>query len=377
MSDIRFGYACINMELRVSKDNVQCSRGMIRRTFNKLGLPGASKLALRNVQDLSRVIKWNNAKGIKVFRITSCLIPWGSEYQLEQLPDFEHISEGLAHAGKLARDGGQRLSFHPGPFNVLTSPKETVVKNSYTDLAIHGRVFDLMGMPRDHWSKINIHIGAAYGDRPSAIDRWCRSFEGLPESVRSRLTVENDDRPNLYSTKMLYEGIYKRVGVPVVFDSLHHQCGPQDSTHAEAIAMAVETWPTGIRPVCHHSNSRLKHEGNGKINSHTDWYYTSFDACGFSVDVVLESKMKERALFRYLNQFEIENEASAVNLLGTKITALPQLLQAGDYIRHFPGNKSKVPAHPRNNFDGTASHYSRPEARIPTVTAVGYAATMI
>lgn len=311
MSDIRLGYACINMELQESKDKVQCSRGMIRRTFDKQGLPGASKLALQNVTDLARVIKWNNNMGIKVFRITSCLFPWGSEYALEQLPDFERIAKALAHAGKLARDGGQRLSFHPGQFNILTSPKEDVVKNSYGDLEMHGKIFDLMGMPRDHWSKINIHIGASYGDRPSAIDRWCRNFEGLSESVRSRLTVENDDRPNLYSTKMLYEGIYKRVGVPVVFDSLHHQCGPQDVSHAEAISMAVETWPAGIRPVCHHSDSRLRHEGDGTVNSHTDWYYTAFDACGFGVDVMLESKMKERALFKYLKDFGGEGERLA------------------------------------------------------------------
>lgn len=311
MGSIRLGYACINMELQNSPEKVQCSRGMIRRTFDKVGLSGASELALKNCRDLGRVIKWNNERGIKVFRITSCLFPWGSEYQLEQLPDFERIAKALGHAGRLAREGGQRLSFHPGPFNILTSPKSGVVENSYKDLELHGRIFDLMGMPRDHWSKINIHIGASYGDRESSIERWCRNYEGLSESVRSRLTVENDDKPNLYSTKMLYEGIFKRVGVPVVHDSLHHQCGPQDVSHAEALGMAVESWPKGIRPTCHHSNSRLKYEGEGVMNSHSDWYYEPFDNCGFDVDVMLESKMKERALLKYEEQFGAGDERLA------------------------------------------------------------------
>jgi UV DNA damage endonuclease len=222
---------------------------------------------------------------------------------LEELPDFESIAQSLSKAGKLAREGGQRLSFHPGHFNILTSEKQGVVENSYKDLELHGRIFDLMEMPRNHWSKINIHIGASYGDRASAIDRWCRNFEGLTDAVKSRLTVENDDRPNLYSTRMLYEGIYKRVGVPIVFDSLHFECGPQDSTYQEAIDMAVSTWPQGVRPTCHHSNSRLRHEGEGTINSHSDWYYLPFDPCGHQVDVMLESKMKERALFKYLADF--------------------------------------------------------------------------
>ena len=320
MTDIRLGYACINMELQ-DKEGVQCSRGMIKRTFTKKGLPWASELALKNVTDLSRVIQWNNRRGIKAFRITSCLFPWGSEYELEQLPDFEQIAQGLARAGRLARDGGQRLSFHPGPFNILTSPKEGVVENSYKDLEMHGRIFDLMGMARDHWSKINIHIGASYGDRDSAIDRWCRNFEGLSDAVKSRLTVENDDRPNLYSTKMLYEGIYKRMSVPVVFDSLHHQCGPQDTSHEEALGMAVETWPKGVRPVCHHSNSRLKHEGEGTINSHTDWYYEPFEAHGHGVDVMLESKMKERALLRYEKEFGGDVCRTTLTTISTRSTA--------------------------------------------------------
>ena len=161
-----------------------------------------------------------------------------------------------------------------------------------------------MGMPRDHWSKINIHLGASYGDRESAIKRWCKNFELLPESVRSRLTLENDDRESLYSTKMIYDEVYKRLGVPIVFDSHHFSCGPQDTAYDEAIGMAVDTWPDGITPQCHHSNSRKNYENSAVAKSaHSDWYYEPFENCGHSVDIVLESKMKERALFKYKKDF--------------------------------------------------------------------------
>lgn len=113
-----------------------------------------------------------------------------------------------------------------------------------------------MGMPRDHWSKINIHIGASYGDRKTAINTWLRNFDGLSDSVKSRLTVENDDKANLYSTKMLYDWVYKAAGVPIVFDSHHFECGPQDVDYEESLLMAIDSWPQGIRPTCHHSNSR-------------------------------------------------------------------------------------------------------------------------
>ena len=304
---VRLGYACINMTLQKRKPGkVTCNRGMIKRTFLLKGIPYASQLALLNTLDLIKIIAWNNEQGIKVYRMTSSMFPWMSEYELEDLPDYEGIKANLEYAGKLARDHGQRLSFHPGHFNILTSPKEKVVKNSVIDLKRHGQIMDIMGMPRNHWSKINIHLGASYGDRPSAIDRWCKNFELLPESVTSRLTVENDDRGNLYSSKMLYDSVYKRLGVPIVFDSHHFSCGPDDSTYEEAIGMAVESWPSGIIPQCHHSNSRKNYEDNKVAKSaHSDWYYEPFNSDGHTVDVVLESKMKEKALFKYMRKFNI------------------------------------------------------------------------
>ena len=304
---VRLGYACINMTLQKRKPGkVSCNRGMIKRTFLQKGIEYASELALLNTLDLVKIIAWNNEQGIKVFRMTSCMFPWMSEYEIEDLPDYEGIKANLEYAGKIARESGQRLSFHPGHFNILTSYKEKVVNASVVDLTRHGQIMDLMGQPRNHWSKINIHLGASYGDRETAIDRWCKNFELLPESVTSRLTIENDDRENLYSTKMIYDSVYKRLNVPIVFDSHHFECGPQDSTYEEALEMAVDSWPEGITPQCHHSNSRKNYENSSVAKSaHSDWYYEPFKSLGHNLDVVLEAKMKEKALFKYIKDFGV------------------------------------------------------------------------
>lgn len=308
----RFGYACLNMSLCAEKPKIFCSRSMIKRTFQAKGIEYASELALANSMDLIKYVAWNNAHGVKVFRVTSCLFPWASEYRLEDLPDYDSIRSNLQVAGEMAMSNGQRLSMHPGQFNVLTSEKEHVVRNCVTDLRIHGEIMDMMKLPRTHGAKINIHIGGAYGDRKSATERWCRNFELLPDSVKSRLTVENDDKPNMYSTKMLYEMVHKYTGVPIVFDSHHFECGPQDSSYEEAFEMAVSTWPKGIRPQCHHSNSRKRYEDpKAKVVEHSDWYYEPFQDLGHSVDVVLECKMKERALFKYKADFLEGNQLKA------------------------------------------------------------------
>lgn len=300
----QFGYCCINTHLQ-NTEKITCNRTMRKSTFQKMGLSYASELALSNVRALKRIIEWNNEHNVKVFRISSDMFPWSSEYAWEQLPDMEEIAKNLSEAGRIAKDANQRLSFHPGPFNCLTSKSESVVQNAVKDLSSHGDVMDMLEQPNDHRAKINIHIGGAYGDRQSAMERWVRNFHLLPDNVKSRLTVENDDRPNLYSTKMLYDNIYSRVGVPIVFDSLHYEYGPQDSSYQEAIDMAVSSWPSHIRPVCHHSNSRKLHEDpNARMfKAHSDFYYTPFDSNGHSVDVSLEAKAKEQALFDYWQKF--------------------------------------------------------------------------
>ena len=199
MSKIELGYACINMELAAQKPKITTNRSMIKRTFLAKGIEYASELAELNTRDLLPILVWNKRNNVKVFRMSSCLFPWASEYMLEDLPQWNKIADNLKAAGDYAKENGIRLSFHPGPFNILSSNKDHVIENSIVDLSIHGKIMDVMGMPRNHYAKINIHIGASYGDRASAMDRFCKNFERLNESVRSRLTVENDDRANLFS----------------------------------------------------------------------------------------------------------------------------------------------------------------------------------
>ena len=112
---LQLGYACINMTLQ-KEEKVQCNRRMIKRTFDAKGLPYASELGLKNVKGMKRVIEWNNEHGIKVYRMTSCLFPWFSEYDMFDLPDIDEIVDVMEEAGRIAMNAGQRLSFHPGPF---------------------------------------------------------------------------------------------------------------------------------------------------------------------------------------------------------------------------------------------------------------------
>ncbi len=299
----RFGYCCINMSLQ--KEGVTTSRTMRKKTFLEKGVSYVSEISLQNTEDLLKIIEWNAKNNIKVFRVSSEIFPWASEYTWKDLPGFNKILDNMQKVGKTAKETGQRISFHPGPFNCLCSPSEKVVVNCIKDMSIHGDMMDMMDQSKDRNALINIHLGGAYGDPKTAAETWCKNFDRLPENVKTRLTIENDDRPNMFSTKMLYETVYKNLNIPIVFDSHHFECGPQDSSYQEAFEMAYSTWPDGIRPVCHHSNSRRDYEDpSSSVTSHSDFYYKRFESCGKSVDVDLECKTKEVGLFDYIEKFE-------------------------------------------------------------------------
>ena len=125
----RMGYACINMQLSSQKPKIYTGRSMIKRTFKDKGIKYASELGLQNTKDLFEIIKWNKENGFDFFRITSNLFPWCSEYKLEDMPDHWEIAGILGEIGKYVDEHKMRLTSHPGPFNVLTSPHEHVVEN--------------------------------------------------------------------------------------------------------------------------------------------------------------------------------------------------------------------------------------------------------
>ena len=291
------GYACINMTL--GKKKITTNRGMIKKTFLKEGIDRASELGLLNTKDLMEIVKWNEQNGFKLFRTTSNLFPWSSEYQLCDMPHFNSIASILKDIGELASEYGQRITSHPGPFNVLVSPNENVVRNTITDLSLHGEVFDLMGLSRTHYNVINIHCNGVYGDKESAMDRFCRNFERLPESVQTRLTVENDDKASMYSVKDLMY-IHQRTGIPIVFDYHHHKFCTGDLSEKDALEMAMSTWAEGIKPLVHYSES-----APGKIpQAHSDYIFEKINTYGYDLDIEVEAKMKELAVISYLEKYE-------------------------------------------------------------------------
>ena len=284
---------------RPAKLRVTTNRTMIRKTFDERGINYAAQLAYQNICDLYTILVWNTANNIKFYRMSSDMIPWASEYGVRNLPNIEQVAAMLRKCGDYATSVGQRLTFHPGPFNKLTSSNPSVTANTIKDLTIHADILDLMGLSNTHYNKINIHVGATYKNKPMAVAQFLNNWDLVPDNVKSRFTLENDDKPSLYTTEELYNLIYKHTNIPIVFDHHHHSLHNDGMSSADALAIAVSTWGN-VKPVVHYSQSRSV-EQNIKCpaTAHSDSYWETMDTCGHDVDVMLEAKFKEIALFKY------------------------------------------------------------------------------
>ena len=297
---MKLGYACINMTLQQA-GGITTNRGMRQKTFNERGLPYVSELALQNVKDLESIVKWNEEMGIKLFRMSSDIFPWVTYYTLQSLPDYEEIRSILENIGELADKYGQRLTFHPSHFNALGSPNPTVVEKTIKELNAHSDIMDTMNLSATVYNKINIHIGGAYGDKQATLKRWIDNYHRLNHNTQARLTVENDDKENMYSVKELYKGISEQCGVPIVFDYYHHKFCTGGLTEQEALELAASTWPKDIVPCTHYSESRRKEklDESIKAQAHSDRIVDTIQSYGLDIDVVVEAKHKELAVLNY------------------------------------------------------------------------------
>jgi UV DNA damage endonuclease len=230
--------------------------------------------------------------------MSSDIFPWMSEYEIQQLPNFSEILPDMQAIGRFALANGIRISMHPGQFDVLPSPTQSVVTKTVKDLDQHCEIMDLMGLPTHVGFPINIHVGGAYGNKQEAMKRWVDNFQLLDESTKKRLTVENDDKPNMFTVKdLLY--IHEHTKIPIVFDYHHHNCHNDGMTTEDALKLAVATWPSGITPTVHVSEPR----DDKNFRAHHDYVRNEVNTYGYDLDLMFESKAKEISVLEYRKKF--------------------------------------------------------------------------
>ncbi len=258
------------------------------------------ELIAANLADLERVFAFNIANDIRLYRMSSQVIPFAS-HPKNTLAWWDEFAEPLGRLKMLARAGQLRVSMHPGQYTVLNSPNPEVVAASIAELEAAARLID--AVQDEDTGKIVLHVGGAYDDRAASLRRFEGVAKRLPDAVRRRLVIENDD--TIYSTGEVL-ALADATGFPVVFDWFHHTIRPSvDPDHMRLIARCFATWKGGDGVPKVHLSSQA---AGGRVGHHAE-YVEPGDLAAFlehapdvPFDLMLEAKKKDLALLRFRDE---------------------------------------------------------------------------
>jgi UV DNA damage endonuclease len=266
----------------------------LQRLSRREQLRRLADLCAANADSLHAALEYCDTNGIGSLRIASNILPVRTHptvgYRIEELPGAEAIVEQFRRCGEFTRARGIRTGFHPDQFVVLNSPDTGIVERAIADLECQAEIAE--------WTNadtVNIHGGGGYGAKPAALERLRRNLGRLSPRVRSRLTVENDDKTFTPADLL---PLCREECVPLVYDAHHHRCCPDDLTVEEATAAARRTW--NREPLFHLSSPLGGWDGPRPERHHDYVDPRDFPAVwrGVVLTVEVEAKAKELAVAR-------------------------------------------------------------------------------
>jgi UV DNA damage endonuclease len=204
---------------------------------------------------LRDVLVYLETSGIRMYRMSAGLAPYLTHPDLPQFHgQLDECETELAFTGRLARDRGIRLSFHPCQYVVLNTPDEARAARGVAEINALAGILDRMEAEPE--AVVVVHVGGVYGNHEQARTLFARRYEVLPPATTRRLALEHDDtRFGVADTWW----IHQRTGIPLVFDNLHHaNHNPEGMPAQEALALCLSTWPQGVRPKVHFSCPRTE-----------------------------------------------------------------------------------------------------------------------
>jgi UV DNA damage endonuclease len=300
---LKIGYPCINLTLKNSYSSTFRLKSFSEKRFNET--------VKNNLNHLLKILKFNLNNNILFFRLRSDIIPFASHPICEIDWNYTFKTE-LNEIGEFIKKNNMRISMHPDQFVILNSKNEKIIENSVRELQYHSKVLDSMDL--SHNAKIQIHVGGVYEDKRTSKERFIKTFMKLEENLKKRIIIENDDKS--YALKDCLD-INKEIGIPIVFDILHHECLNNNETIQEALTSSTNTWeyPLDGDPIIDYSSQSIG-ERKGKHTKTLDKnHFISFykELIKFSknksmlADIMLEIKDKENSALLVLELIKDNN----------------------------------------------------------------------
>lgn len=302
---VRLGYVAISMRLG---KKVTSSSSVTFKNYSKLNskeerINKLKRVALSNLNDLEKILKYNVENNIHFYRITSALIPLVTHPEVGYWGHREIFKNDFKYLGEIINKNNMRIDTHPDEFNVLNSINPRVVANTKLNLICQTEWFEDLNYNE---GKMVLHVGGATGGKEQGIDRFINNFNEYPYEIKSRLIIENDDKT--YTAKEVLK-LCQILNIPMVLDIHHHNCNNNGEKVEELLEDIFNTWNKEILPPKIHFSSPREYENDRK---HSD-YINGVDFVALiekakildrDFDVMLECKQKDEALYRLVEDIK-------------------------------------------------------------------------
>lgn len=296
---IRFGLCCIFKAHPVKFRKTTAT--YLEKFSRKEQLQRLAGLCEVNAKSLLKALEFCRDNHIGSFRINSQILPLKTHpqmgYDMGELPGADKIIDAFKRCGNFSKANDIRTTFHPDQFVILNSPNPDVVKKSVADLEYQAQVAGWVNA-----DVINIHAGGVYNDKPAALLRLINTVEALPEPVRKRLTLENDDRS--YTPQELLP-VCKQLKIPLVYDLHHHRCLGDGLSIESATARSISTWDR--EPLFHISSPKDGWDSPNPRKHHDFIDIRDLPPNWLTLDITVEveAKAKELAIKQLIKEIDL------------------------------------------------------------------------
>ncbi|GMQ58572.1 UV DNA damage repair endonuclease UvsE [Vallitalea sediminicola] len=263
------------------------------------------KVTLSNLQDLEKILNYNIENDIHFYRLTSNLVPLATHPDVVDWDYRKFFSIDFEYIGKIIKKHSMRVDLHADQFNVINSVKKEVVEKTITNLYFLAMILEDINLPD---GKIIIHVGGSIGGKKEAINRFITNFKHFPKVITDKIIIENDDK--IFNIIDVLE-LCNELKVPMVLDAHHYRCNNEGEKLEDYIEDIFDTWNNDKwLPKIHYSSGK----DSEFDRKHSDYIFAKEfinlieqvrSVQNRDFDIMLESKKKEKALFKLMEDIKI------------------------------------------------------------------------
>ncbi|SCZ00811.1 UV DNA damage repair endonuclease UvsE [Alkaliphilus peptidifermentans] len=306
---VRFGYVALPLNLHNGSPNKTITYKRFTQLPDKeTQLYKLKSLVKENLDATRRILIYNKAHDIMLYRFTSKLVPLVTH---EEVFEWNYIDEFKAVydvIGSYVKENNLRVSAHPDHFTVINTPNQDIFRSSLKDLEYHANIFEAMNLSEKE-AKLVLHVGGTYGNKEKSTVRFVEQFSEIDKKIRDRIILENDDKS--YTAKEVLK-ICKELSIPMVLDIHHHWCNSDGEKIENLLEDIFDTWRNEVQPPKIHASSPkcLK-----QPKAHADFVDVSFlmefinkaKDLDYDFDVMIEAKKKDDALFKLMEDLKLQD----------------------------------------------------------------------